>query len=132
LESIFESDFKAGNNFVPIKQVSKYLKSPPNFCIPIWVGFGNSHHFCNQIAIVSAIIPKQNKKFLPTKTGGACVIQLQEVILKSQSNRGHSTWKISKKYGNANNFSDPLFDNRDSMTEKQDSKNGNIKLQLLP
>jgi hypothetical protein len=27
-ESTFDCDFLVGNNFVPIKQVSKYLKSP--------------------------------------------------------------------------------------------------------
>jgi hypothetical protein len=48
------------------------------------------------------------------------------------SDRGRYTWKITPKYGNANNFSDPISGNRDSMTEKEDYKNGNIKLQSLP
>jgi hypothetical protein len=36
--------------------------------IPIRVGFGNGHHFCNRIAIwiaiVSVLVPMQNKNFL--------------------------------------------------------------------
>ena len=39
-----------------------------------------------------------------------------------------ATRKITPKYGNVHNFSDPVSGNHDSMTEKGDSKNGDIKL----